>query len=172
MLEEGAEGPGLWDSILSSSPTGGLLPPSHSPEVPTDDPQAPLCPEWVRWNWQKPAAVGRGSTSRSGNSLVSGALPNLSSRQAIPVPQSAGSPGHTRRAISTHPRHASQSGQYKNLFIAHFLKVVVHLGGPWGRMCKAGDTSISPVLEPGAGAGLRGPCPGAGAGEWVVESGP
>ena len=54
MLEEGAEGPGLWDSILSSSPTGGLLPPSHSPEVPTDDPQAPLCPEWVRWNWQKP----------------------------------------------------------------------------------------------------------------------
>lgn len=46
MLEEGAAGPGLRDSIPSSSPMGGWLPPSHSPEVPTDDPQAPVLSGW------------------------------------------------------------------------------------------------------------------------------
>ena len=119
----------------------------------------------------KASGGGEGRYLQEPNGLVSGvrgpSLANLSSRQATPVPQSARSPGHTRRALSAHPRHASQSGQHKSLFIAHFLKVV-HLGGPWGRMCEAGDTWIGPDLEPGAAAGRRGPCPGAGpeSGSW------
>ena len=138
--EEGAAGPGFLDFVPSSRPTRGWQP-HHTPLRSLQTTQGASLSERIGVRLAKAGGCGEGRCLQEPGQPGGRGLSDHPAPPPPPHPrikadghsaQWAASARHTPRAINVLPRQeTSQSGQYTNLFIAHFLKVVP-LGSPWG----------------------------------------